>query len=161
MYSNLIKEWSKRYLILEGQYDKTLENPDDYRNDKTFIDSDEYEEWLKLREEEILRLAPKDPKGINEDDEDEEDNEDEEEINLIEKISELKDKLIKTIEKVLSNRDNYSEDEIKDSIVLLMAVDPEKVSEEDKQLLNPETDEQSTDEQDNTSEETEETTEEK
>jgi hypothetical protein len=129
---HLIKEWSKKYLMLEGKYDTSMENPDDHKTDKTFIDADEYEEWMKEREK--LTIAMED-----EDDEDDEE-ENDEDINLIEKSKELKEKLVSILEKIISNKEQYEELEIKESIQLLLSIEPDKVSEEDIALIKDETD---------------------
>jgi hypothetical protein len=121
---NLIKQWANRYLVLEG------ENPDDYKADRQFNDADEYEEWMKEREK---MIAQNEQKPIKEDDDE---NEEEEEENLFEKMNETKEKLVSTIEKLLEKREEYEEDEIKEAIKLLIQIDPEKVSEEDKALVS-------------------------
>ena len=125
MTQDLIKLWSDLYLLHEGKYE---ENPDEYKQDKSFRDADEYEKWMKEREKLMVELEPK--KKIDEDDDEEE------EINLIEEIESLKGKLVKRIEEVLDKREEYSEDEIKNCLSLLNSLEPEKLSDEDKDLLN-------------------------
>jgi hypothetical protein len=129
----LLECWRQKYLMLEGKYYTSMENPDDYKTDKTFKDVDEYEEWMKEREKLTMAM------GDEDDEENEEDNDDEE-INLIEKSKELKEKLVSTLEKIISDKEQYEELEIKDSIQLLLSIEPEKVSEEDIELIKDETD---------------------
>ena len=131
--SPLMECWRQKYLTLEGKEDTTTETPDDHKTDKTFIDADEYEKWMKEREKMMSELEPKE---VNEDED-----EDDEEENLIEKIENLKEKLVSTLEEVVSKKDEYEEDEIKNSIQLLYSIDPEKVSEEDIAMINPDSEE--------------------
>lgn len=149
MDCNLIKEWSRRYLINEGKYDPSMENPDDYKSDLTFKKADEYEEWMKERERLMQEFDPK--SKVNEDEEEEE----VEEIDVMEEVRTSKDKLIENLEKALENREERSEDEIKEVLTLLNLLDPEKLSDEDKALLNPPSDEEETTEVDSTEDEVE------
>jgi hypothetical protein len=132
----LMECWRQKYLTLEGKYDPSMENPDNHKTDETFKDADEYEKWMKEREKIMSELEPKEV-NENEDDIEEED----EEENLIEKIDNLKEKLVSTLEDVISKKDDYEEDEIKNSIQLLYSIDPEKVSEEDVALINSDSEE--------------------
>lgn len=135
--SPLMECWRQKYLTLEGKEDTAIENPDDYKTDMTFKDADEYEKWMKEREKIMSEMEPKE---VNEDEDEDEEDEDEEE-NLIEKIDNLKEKLVSTLEEVISKKDEYEEDEIKNSIQLLYSIDPEKVSEEDIAMINPNSEE--------------------
>lgn len=122
--TSLIESWRQKYLALEG-----IENPDDYNADGQFNDADKYEEWMKEREK---MIAQKEQEPDKEDDE----NEEEEDENLFEKMNETKEKLVSTIEKLLEKREEYEEDEIKEAIKLLIQIDPEKVSDDDKALVS-------------------------
>lgn len=131
----LMECWRQKYLTLEGKDDSSLEVLDDHKTEETFNDSDEYEKWMKEREKLMSEMEPKE---VNEDEDDEDEDEEE---NLIEKIDNLKEKLVSTLEEVISKKDEYEEDEVKNSIQLLYSIDPEKVSEEDIAMLNPDSEE--------------------